>query len=100
MKARLVFTTAAAAAALGGCASEKAFDTQLIDQARADVQSLSRNPAASEIASRELAASRSSLVQAEAALLEKNQAETDTYAYLAARQARTGEAQIAEDIQK
>jgi outer membrane protein OmpA-like peptidoglycan-associated protein len=100
MKTRFLVATAVTAAIAGGCASEKPFDTQLIDQARGEVQALSRNPAASEMASRELAASRSSLAQAEAALHEKNQAETDTYAYLAVRQAKTGEAQIAENMGK
>ena len=101
MRTRLLIATAATAITLlGGCATEKPFDTQLLDQARGEVQSLSRNPAASEMASRELAASRSSLAQAEAVFHEKNQAETDSYAYLAARQAKTGEAQIAESMAK
>ena len=100
MKTRLFLATVALAAAVAGCASEKPFDSQLLDQARADVQSLSRNPAASEIASHELSASRGSLAQAEAAFHEKNQEETNTYAYLAARQAKTGEAQIAESMAK
>jgi outer membrane protein OmpA-like peptidoglycan-associated protein len=73
---------------------------QLLDQARAEVQSLSRNPAASSQASHEFEASRNSLRKAEGALAEKNQAEMDSYAYVAIREAKTGQAQIAEQAAK
>lgn len=100
MSTRLVVTAAVGAITLSSCAAEKPLDMRLIDQARADVQSLSQNPAASAAASRELTASRASLSQAENALNEKNQAEMDSYAYVASRQAKTGQAQIAEEAAK
>jgi outer membrane protein OmpA-like peptidoglycan-associated protein len=96
MNTRLVAAAAVVALTFAGCATEKPLDMQLLDQARAEVQSLSRNPAASEVAGREFAASRSSLSQAEGALNAKNQVDLDTYAYVAARQARAGQARIAE----
>lgn len=96
MRTRLVAAAAVVALTLYGCETEKPLNMQLLDQARAEVQSLSRNPAASEVAGREFAASRSSLAQAEAALSEKNQVEMDSYAYVATRQAKAGQARIAE----
>src|SRR4051812_38400697 len=100
MSTKLVVAAAMGAVAVCGCATEKPLDMQLLDQARAEVQSLSRNPAASEVASREFEASRGSLAQAEAALKQEKQAEMDSYAYLAVRQAKTGQAQIAESAAK
>jgi outer membrane protein OmpA-like peptidoglycan-associated protein len=79
-----------------GCASEKPLDMQTLEQARTEVQAFSNNPLASELANRDFAASRSSLMQAEDALKLKNQEDIDYYSYLALRQARTGEARIAE----
>jgi outer membrane protein OmpA-like peptidoglycan-associated protein len=96
MSTRLVIVSAIAVITLASCASQKPLNTQLLEQARAEVQTLSRNPAASEVASREFELSRTSLAKAEAALNEKNQADMDSYAYLATRQAKTGQAQIAE----
>src|SRR5215469_5993965 len=96
MKAALVTVSLASAALLAACAVEKPLNTQALEQARAEVQALSLSPDASEIASRELATSRTSLSQAEEALKGKRQDDLDYYAYLATRQAKTGEARIAE----
>lgn len=92
------FVTAAIVGAtfLVACAAEKPFDTQALEQARTEVQTLSHEPAASEVASDDLAAARLSLSQAEDALKENNQEDVDYHSYIASRKARTGEAQIAE----
>jgi len=95
MRTGLVTAAVFGAAVLGACA-EQPLNTQTREQARAEVQSFSNNPRASEIASREFAASRGSLSRAEDALKEKKQEEVDTYSYIALRQAKTGEARIAE----
>lgn len=100
MITKLVVATAVVALTLHGCAAEKPLDMQLLDQARAEVQTLSRNPAASSVAGRQFEASRASLRAAEGALNEKNQTEMDSHAYVAIRQAKTGEAQIAEETAK
>jgi outer membrane protein OmpA-like peptidoglycan-associated protein len=100
MGTRLVAAATVCAITLSGCATEKPLNMQLLDQARAGVQSLSRNPAASAVASRESTASRATLAQAEAALGQKNQAEMDSLAYVAIRQANTGLAQISEEAAK
>src|SRR3954466_11403014 len=100
MSTKLVVAAAVGAVTLCACATEKPLDMQLLEQARAEVQSLSRNPAASEVAGREFEASRASLAHAEAALNEKNQADVDSNAYLAVRQAKTGQAEIAESTAK
>jgi outer membrane protein OmpA-like peptidoglycan-associated protein len=71
-------------------------NTQLLEQARTEVTNFSNNPSAQEVASQEFAASRSSLTQADDALKEDRQGDVDYFAYLAIRQARTGEARIAE----
>lgn len=83
-------------AVLVGCAS-KPLDTASLDQARTEVQTFANNPAASELANREFSAARNSLASAEDALKAKNQEDVDYYSYLAVRQARTGEARIAEN---
>jgi OmpA-OmpF porin, OOP family len=82
-------------AVLVGCAT-KPLDTQMLEQARTEVQTFSNNPLASELANRDFAASRDSLTRAEDALKQKKQEDVDFYSYLALRQARTGEARIAE----
>lgn len=81
---------------LAGCATKKPLDTRLLDQARTEVDAFSHNPLASELANRDFASSRSSLAQAEDALKMKKQEDIDYYSYVALRQARTGEARIAE----
>jgi len=96
MRAAPVKLSLLGAAVLTACASQKPLDTQALEQARTEVHTFSANPAASEIASHELAASRSSLSEAEEALRDRKQEDLDYYAYLAVRQAKTGEARIAE----
>jgi len=83
------------ATVLLGCA-EQPLDEQTLAQARTEVQTFSNNPRASELANREFSASRGSLQQAEDALKERNQEDVDHYSYVAIRQAKTGEARIAE----
>ncbi len=83
-------------ALLIACASSEPLRTQTLEQARAEVQTLSQNPAATEVASRELASSRDLLSQAEDALKRKHQEDLDHYSYLALHKAWTGEARIAE----
>jgi OmpA-OmpF porin, OOP family len=96
MRTAHVCAAGAGLALLVGCASNKPLDTQTLDQARTEVEAFSNNPLASELANRDFASSRSSLTQAEDALKLKNQEDVDYYSYLALRQARTGEARIAE----
>ena len=71
-----------------------------VDQARADVQTLSRDPLAEQIASKELADARTSLQGAETALKEGRKDDALHYAYLASQQARTGEQHIDEQRAK
>jgi outer membrane protein OmpA-like peptidoglycan-associated protein len=97
MISRCVVAAIAGGAVLGACASDKPLDTQTLEQARTEVTAFSHDPAASEVASNDLAAARLSLSQAEDALKEKQQEEVDYHSYIAIRQARTGEAQIAEN---
>lgn len=81
---------------ISACASAPK-QTPLLDQARVDVQTLQQDPQAAQIASRELTAARSSLATAEAASKDHKSLDTiDHYAYLASRQAQTGEARLAE----
>ena len=70
---------------LGACASAP-MNTQALQQARDEVQTLSQHPAATEISSRELSAARGSLAQAEDALKLKKQEDVDHYSYVALRQ--------------
>jgi outer membrane protein OmpA-like peptidoglycan-associated protein len=95
MKTKLAVAIAVAAI-LAACASAPKKNDQL-DEARAQVQTLSQDPLASQAASRELTAARGELQQAESALEKQRPAEEVThYAYLASRHAETGEARIAE----
>jgi outer membrane protein OmpA-like peptidoglycan-associated protein len=98
MKIGLVIGAASIACALLACAAEPAIDTQLLEQARGEVQTLGENPGASEVASRELANARDSLSHAETALKEKNSTDVDHYSYIAIRQAKTGAARVAEQL--
>jgi outer membrane protein OmpA-like peptidoglycan-associated protein len=95
MKTSLALTSLVGSAWLVACASAP-MNTQTLQQARDEVQTLSQHPAAAEVASRELSAARGSLAQAEDALKHKEQEDIDHYSYLALRQAWTGESQIAE----
>ncbi len=83
-------------ALVAACASAPK-ESAALDQARVDVQTLQQDPLAAQTASRELTAARSSLATAEAASKDHKALETiDHYAYLASRQAQTGEARLAE----
>ena len=96
MKPGLVIGAVLGICGLVACASEPPLDTQLLEQARSEVQTFGENPSASEVASRELTSARNSLSQAEAALKEKKAVDVDYYSYVAIRQAKTGQARIAE----
>jgi outer membrane protein OmpA-like peptidoglycan-associated protein len=98
MKLRLVIGTVLVSCGLAACASEPRIDTQLLEQARGEVQTFGANPSASEVASRELTSARNSLSQAELALKDKKSVDVDYYSYLAIRQAKTGQARIAENL--
>jgi outer membrane protein OmpA-like peptidoglycan-associated protein len=81
---------------LGACAAAPQRSEQL-EQARAQIQTLSQEPLAQEAAARDLEAARQSLQQAEAALQEKRPpALVDHLAYLARRHAEAGEARVLE----
>jgi outer membrane protein OmpA-like peptidoglycan-associated protein len=95
MRTGLVTAAVVGTVVLGACA-EQPLNMQALDQARAEVQTFSNNPRASELANREFSAARNSLSQAEDALTRKMQDDVDYYSYLAIRQAKTGEARIAE----
>lgn len=96
MKLRSILTGITCAAVLGACASAPTRIEQL-EQARADVQSLAQDPLAQQAASRELAAARNALQQAETALEQKRPREEIVHlAYVAGRHAEIGKARIAE----
>lgn len=95
MKYNLVVTLAVASI-LAACASAPKKNDQL-DQARAEVQTLSQDPLSSQAASRELTSARGELQQAEDALQKGRPPEEVTHlAYLATRHAQAGEARVAE----
>jgi flagellar motor protein MotB len=86
----------AIAAALAACASAPQRSEQ-VEQARAQVQTLSQEPLAQQAAGRDLEAARKSLEQAEAALQQKQPpGVVDHLAYLARRHAEAGEARVSE----
>lgn len=93
------YATILAIATLGfmaACASAPKRVAQL-DEARAKVHTLSQDPLAQEAASRELAAARATLEQAETALKEREPQERVAHlAYLAGRNAEIGMARIEE----
>jgi outer membrane protein OmpA-like peptidoglycan-associated protein len=68
-----------------------------VEQARADVQTLASQPKVETVAATELRDSRMSLQGAETALKEGRKEDALHYAYLASKQAETGEARIKED---
>ncbi len=86
----------AVAAVLAACASAPSRNDQL-EQARAQVQTLSQDPLAAQRASEELQSARSELQQADA-IAAKNgpQEEVTHFAYLAQRHAEIGQARISE----
>jgi OmpA-OmpF porin, OOP family len=91
-----VILIASIAILLGACAAAPQRSEQL-EQARAQIQSLSQEPLAQEEAGRDLEAARKSLQQAEAALQQKQPpAMVDHLAYLARRHAEAGEARVSE----
>jgi outer membrane protein OmpA-like peptidoglycan-associated protein len=86
----------AVTAALAACASAPQRSEQ-IEQARAEIQTLSQDPLAEQAAGGDLDAARKSMQQAETALQQKQPpAVVDHYAYLAKRHAEAGEARAAE----
>jgi outer membrane protein OmpA-like peptidoglycan-associated protein len=91
-----ILISIAAATVLAACASAPQRNDQL-EQARAQVQTFSQDPLATQVATKELQSARSELQQAEAAF-EKRQPveEVNHLAYLAARHAEIGQARIAE----
>jgi outer membrane protein OmpA-like peptidoglycan-associated protein len=95
MKKLSLVSVAVAAALMAACASTPD-RIEILEQARADVQTLSQEPLASEAASRELAAARSSLNAAEQALKKGARKDVDHFAYLASKQAQSGKARVEE----
>jgi outer membrane protein OmpA-like peptidoglycan-associated protein len=86
----------ATAIVLAACASAPERSEQL-EQARAQIQTLSQDPLAQQAAGRDLEAARKSLQQAEIALQQKQPLATvDHLAYLARRHAEAGEARVSE----
>jgi outer membrane protein OmpA-like peptidoglycan-associated protein len=91
-----IITVTALAAVLAACASAPQRNDQL-EQARAEVQSLSSDPLAQQAASGDIDAARASLSQADTAFQAKEPPEkVNQLAYLAKRHAEAGEARIAE----
>jgi outer membrane protein OmpA-like peptidoglycan-associated protein len=86
----------AIAAILAACASAPQRSEQ-VEQARAEIQTLSQDPLAQQAAGKDLDAARKSLEQAEMALQQKQPPATvDHLAYLARRHAEAGEARVSE----
>lgn len=87
---------ASVAALLAACATAPQRSDRL-EQARAEIATLSQDPLAQQNAAKDLEAARSRLQQAETALTQKKPpSEVDHFAYLAQRHAETGEARIEE----
>jgi outer membrane protein OmpA-like peptidoglycan-associated protein len=86
----------AVAAALAACASAPQRSEQ-VEQARAEIQTLTQEPLAQQAAGKDLEAARKSLQDAEMSLQQKQPpAVVDHYAYLAKRHAEAGEARVSE----
>jgi outer membrane protein OmpA-like peptidoglycan-associated protein len=93
---KTVILVGATAIVLAACASAPERSEQL-EQARAQIQTLSQDPLAQQAAGRDLEAARKSLQQAEIALQQKQPLATvDHLAYLARRHAEAGEARVSE----
>lgn len=91
-----LITVTGLAAILAACASAPQRNDQL-EQARAEVQTLSAEPMAEQAASDDLNQARASLNQAESAFQQKRPPEeVNQLAYLALRHAQAGEARISE----
>jgi outer membrane protein OmpA-like peptidoglycan-associated protein len=91
-----LISASALALLLAACASAPRRSEQL-EQARAQVQTLSQEPLAQQAASQDLDAARKSLQQAEAAEQQQRPpVEVDHLAYLALRHAQAGEARVSE----
>jgi outer membrane protein OmpA-like peptidoglycan-associated protein len=85
----------AGALLVAACASAPQRSEQ-VEQARAEIQTLSADPLAQQAATQDLDAARTSLQQAEMALQQKQPPATvDHLAYLARRHAEAGEARVA-----
>jgi outer membrane protein OmpA-like peptidoglycan-associated protein len=95
MKISTLMTIMASSAVLAACASTPE-RIESLEQARTEVQALSQEPLASEAASRELAAARSSLNAAEQAAKTGDLEDVDHFAYLATRRAQAGQARVDE----
>jgi outer membrane protein OmpA-like peptidoglycan-associated protein len=86
----------AVTAAIAACASAPQRSEQ-VEQARAEIQTLTQDPLAQQAAGKDLEAARKSMQDAEMALQQKQPpAVVDHYAYLAKRHAEAGEARVAE----
>ncbi len=93
---KFIVIGAAVSAVLAGCATAPQPNAQ-VEQARAEIQTLSADPLAQQAAARDLDAAQTSLQQAEAAQQQKQpQPIVDHLAYLAQRHAEAGEARVAE----
>ena len=91
---RNILIAAGVAALLAACATAPQRSDRL-DQARAEIATLSQDPLTQQAAAKDLEAARSRLQQAEAALTQKKPAdEVDHLAYLAQRHAEAGEARV------
>jgi len=91
-----IITVTALAAVLAACASAPQRNDKL-EQARAEVQTLSSDPLAQQAASGDVDAARASLNQADTAFQQKEPPEkVNQLAYLALRHAQAGEARISE----
>jgi len=86
----------AVTAAIAACATAPQRSEQ-VEQARAEIQTLTQDPLAQQAAGRDLEAARKSMQDAEMALQQKQPpAVVDHYAYLAKRHAEAGEARVSE----
>jgi outer membrane protein OmpA-like peptidoglycan-associated protein len=86
----------AVTAAIAACASAPQRSEQ-VEQARAEIQTLTQDPLAQQAAGKDLEAARKSMQDAEMALQQKQPpAVVDHYAYLAKRHAEAGEARVSE----
>jgi len=91
-----IIIVGASAVVLAACATAPQRSEQ-IEQARAQIQTLSADPLAQEAAARDLDAARTSLREAEQALQDRRpEPVVDHLAYVAERHAEAGEARVAE----
>ncbi len=91
-----MMTLAVCAALLAACATTPQRNEQL-EQARAEVEKLARDPLAQQAASSDVDAARTALQQADAAFQQKKAPEEVNHlAYLALRRAQAGEARVTE----